>query len=380
MRLSIQRIADIAALERLAPEWDEIDGLSSPRTPFTSPWWNLLWWRHFSENGLLIRDELFVLAVRDEQRRLVALAPMMRTLRPGFGPVRMREIQFFGNDTDIMELRGLACRTEYRAAALQAIHEHLMQLTGEWDSLLWCGIPAGESVGNLGAQPPYRTVRDYYLQLPASWPELLAGLSRNMKEALRKCYNSLKREGHAFTFRAVGAPAAIDAALERFFQLHRARSRLGNTVPHPDRFNAVRSRKFFREYAHHMAQRDQLRIFQLEIGGCVVASRIAFLLGEEMYLYYSGYLPEWRRFSVMTTLTTECIKWAIERRLQIVNLSTGHDYSKVRWRPAESAARDYLVWSPLAGSTPSGRLFGLLRHAPPQSMLGRAVAMARRGQ
>jgi CelD/BcsL family acetyltransferase involved in cellulose biosynthesis len=292
----------------------------------------------------------------------------------------MREIQFFGNDTQIMELRGLACRAEHRVAALQSIHAHLMQQTGEWDSLLWCGIPAGECAGDLGTQPPYRTVSYYYLRLPASWQELVGGLSRNMKEALRKCYNSLKREGHAFKFRAVGAPGEINAALEKFFELHRARSLLGNTVPHPDRFSAGRSREFFREYAHHMAQRDQLRIFQLEIGGRVVATRIAFLLGDEMYLYYSGYQPEWRRFSVMTTLTTESIKWAIERRLRIVNLSTGNDYSKIRWRPAESAAGDYLVWSPLVGSRPVGRLFGLLRQAPPQSMLGRAVAMVRRGQ
>ena len=381
MRHSIQRITDITELERLAPEWDEIDRLCSPRTPFSSPWWNLLWWRHFRENSLWIRDELFVLTVRDEHGRLLAVAPMMRSVRPAYGPLRIREIQFFGADTHIMEFRELACRPEHRATALQLIHAHFMQQSHEWDSVLWCGIPAGECPEALGTQHLHRTVRDYYLQLPGCWQELVAGLSRNMKEALRKCYNSLRREGHTFTFRAVALPAQVDAALEHFFALHRARAELANTVAHPDRFGPERSRKFFREYAHHMAERDQLRIFQLEIGGRIVATRVAFLLGDEMYLYYSGYLPEWRRFSVMTTLTAEAIKWAIERRLRIVNLSTGSDYSKIRWRPSEAASSDYLVWSPTVRSRPvHGRLFDLLRHAVPHSMLGRAVSMVRRDQ
>jgi CelD/BcsL family acetyltransferase involved in cellulose biosynthesis len=381
MPLQVQQIADIGELERLAPEWDEIDAFSSPRTPFTSPMWNLLWWRHFRENRFWVRDELFVLAVRDESGRLVALAPLMRTLRPGWGPMRVREIQFFGAGTDLLEFRGMVCRPSYRDEAARVIHAYLLQRAGEWESLLWCGVPAGEQVETLGQPRPYRTVKDYYLRLPESWAELKRGLSRNMKEALRKCYNSLRRDGHAFTFRAISAPEEIDAALDDFFRLHRARAELKGKVPHPDRFRPARSRRFFRDFAHHMAQRGQLRIFQLDIGGKVVATRIGFALGKEIYFYYSGYAPEWGRFSVMTTLTVEAIKWALERGFHIVNLSTGSDYAKARWEPSELQANDYLVWSPeVRGSFLHGRIFGLLRHAPPQSLLGRVVGIARRDQ
>jgi hypothetical protein len=344
--------------------------------------WNLLWWRHFREDHLWVRDELFVLAVRDEHGRLIALAPLMRSLRPARGPLRIREIRFFGADPNITELRGPVCRPEHRTDAMRALHAYLMEHAGEWDSLRWCGSPAGESVAELGVPPqPYYTLSDYYLRLPGSWPELKAGLSRNMKEALRKCYNSLKRGGHLYTFRTVSEPETVDAALNTFFELHRARAELKRSVPHPDTFRTARSREFLRDYARRMAQRDQLRIFQLTIGGQVVATRIGFVLGEEIYLYYSGYSPQWGKYSVMTTLTAESIKWALQRQFKIVNLSTGNDYAKARWRPAEAVTNGYLMRSPAVQNRfVHNNLILLLRHAPALTILARIAAIARRGR
>jgi len=181
-------------------------------------------------------------------------------------------------------------------------------------------------------------------------------------------------------FRTVSKPEEVDAALNNFFRLHRARAELNDTVPHSDNFQRARSRNFLRDYARRMAQRDQLRIFQIEIGGRVIASRIGFVLGEEIYLYYSGYSPSWGKFSVMTTLTAESIKWALERQFKIVNLSTGSDYAKARWRPTETVSDDYLVQSPMIQSGfVHNKLLNLLRHAPPRSVLGRVVGIARRG-
>jgi CelD/BcsL family acetyltransferase involved in cellulose biosynthesis len=52
-------------------------------------------------------------------------------------------------------------------------------------------------------------------------------------------------------------------------------------------------------------------------------------------MYYSGFDPEWSRFSVMTTTVAEAIKYAIEHGLKTVNLSPGNDVSKTRWGPRE---------------------------------------------
>jgi CelD/BcsL family acetyltransferase involved in cellulose biosynthesis len=80
-----------------------------------------------------------------------------------------------------------------------------------------------------------------------------------------------------------------------------------------------------------LAARGVVRIFLLKVRGCVVAVRIAFVVGEEIYLYYSGFDPRWARYSVSTTIVAESIKYAIEHRLKSANLSTGTDVSKTRW-------------------------------------------------
>ena len=51
-----------------------------------------------------------------------------------------------------------------------------------------------------------------------------------------------------------------------------------------------------------MAKYGCLRIFEIEIGGAVVATRLGFVLGKELYIYYGGYHPNWGKYSIMTTL------------------------------------------------------------------------------
>jgi CelD/BcsL family acetyltransferase involved in cellulose biosynthesis len=99
-----------------------------------------------------------------------------------------------------------------------------------------------------------------------------------------------------------------------------------------------------------------VRVFQLEIAGQVVASRIGFIVSGSLYLYYSGFDPEWSKYSVMTTAVAEAIKYAIEQGLKTVNLSPGNDISKTRWGPRAVPA--------LTAYEHSGRVRSrLVRHA-----------------
>lgn len=123
-------------------------------------------------------------------------------------------------------------------------------------------------------------------------------------------------------------------------------------------------RTFITDVAHRMAEQNQLRIFELEVAGTVVASRMAFLLGDELYLYYSGYDLEWRKHSIMTTLMCECFKWAIENGIAVINLSKGKDPSKLRWRGSELDFHDALLMSPTRRGALISRAYNLLGSHP----------------
>ncbi|HEX7671205.1 MAG TPA: GNAT family N-acetyltransferase, partial [Polyangiaceae bacterium] len=315
----VRRVDSPQGLAALELEWAQLAAAVSPRTPFGTPAWATLWWRHFAERRVLIRDEFFVHTLSDDTGRLVAVAPLVLTHRPGVGAASLRTIQFFGADPNVTELRGMICRPEDERAAVAALSTHLAAHAKEWDWFKWSGIrdadvwtalAPGLRVDGISSTP------DYVLALPNTWEEFRSLLSRNIKESLRKCYNSLRRDGHSFTFRVVGSPADARGAMERFLDLHAVRARAIGTVAHGDVFARQRSRAFLFDYADRMAEVGSLRVFELEIRGVVVATRLGFQFGDELYLYFSGYDTAWGRYSVMTTVLSEAIQWAIARGLK----------------------------------------------------------------
>ena len=337
--LRAERMGEAAFSGPLMAEWDALHSRISPNMPFTSPSWNVLWWKHHRSNGLFKRDELCLIVIRDTRNALIAVAPMMCTWRPSFGPIRLQMLRFFGHDPNVTEIRGLVCEPEHELAALEALRKFLRTEFPRADFIELGAVrqengAKAERKVLAGTRSSGREIDGYHLELPATWEALRASRSRNIKESIRRCYNSLKRAGLTPELRVLDSPAATPAALETFFRLHSMRSLATNTVRHGDVFRQATERAFLTEYALDQARRGQLRIFQLLISGSVVATRVGFLSNDQIYLYYSGYDPAWSKYSVMTTLVVEAIKWSIEQRLTILHMSTGTDVSKLRWSPA----------------------------------------------
>jgi CheY-like chemotaxis protein len=365
--LRIEALSGPDALEIITPEWELLDAEVVPRTPFTSPLWAKLWWQHLRQTQPMIRQEFFAHVVRDEANKLLAVVPLLITHRPGYGPLRLRLLQFFGAaDGSITENRCIVCREEDELRVNQALASYLCDRKDKWDLFVWTAIRHEEIARDCPGSLPrfYKTMPDYLVPLPGSWEKFRSGLSANMKEAIRKCYKHLARGGHSFTLHTVSRPQDLPASLDRLFALHSERAQLKYATRHRDLFAQASHRAFISDVANQFAERDQLRIFELEVDGKIVASRMAFLLGDELYLYYSGYDLEWRKHSIMTTLMCECFKWAIERSVKVVNLSKGKDPSKLRWRGREVAFHDALLMPPTRRGKLVSRAYDLLSRQP----------------
>lgn len=365
--LHIEELDGPAALDRITSEWEQLDTEMSPRTPFTSPAWAKLWWQYMRQARSTMRHEFFAHVVRDRAGKLVAVVPLLITHRPAYGPLQLRLLQFFGAaDGSVTEHRHIICREHDEPDVFQALAGYLLDRKDKWDVFVWTGIRSDEIVrnGHGSLLKVYQEVPEYRVPLPDTWQKLRSSLSTNMKEAIRKCYKHLARDGHSFNFRAVTRPEEISASLDQFLALHAQRAQLTATTIHRDYFAQAQHRAFISDTARHLAAHDQLRIFELEIDGKVVASRMAFLLGNELYLYYSGYDLAWRKYSIMTTLMCECFKWAIEHQVKVVNLSKGRDRSKLRWRGNEVMFRDALFVSPTWRGRMISRAYDLLNREP----------------
>lgn len=348
--LRVERIETSEALTALRPEWQKLAAAHGGGLPFTTWEWNESWWAHFRERRFTVRDRLFTLAVREDSGELVGVAPLMLTERPGTGPLRARIVQFFGADPNITELRGVICDPSRERDVYAAILDALRACADEWDWMVWLGLRAnGEPERLVMEQPGFMWVRaipDYVLRPTGNWEEFKASRSRNIKESLRKCYNSLKRDNHEFTFTVARTRPDVALALDQFFRLHGARADQGGMVQHSNVFESSSTRGFLADVCQRLAERDLVRIFQLRIAGEVVATRLGFAFGDALYLYYSGFDPAWGRYSVMTTTVAEALKYGIEEGFKVINLSTGNDVSKTRWSPEEVIYREAFHLSP----------------------------------
>lgn len=363
--LIVEKIESVEQLRALEPEWRELERASGNCLPFQTADWVISWWTHLSENRSAVRDSLFVRAMRMQSGELMAVAPLMRTERPAVGPVRIRILQFFGPDGYVTERSGLLCLPGVEGKAHEALLDHLRASAFEWDWMVWSALEVAgaseKSVELAGAIEWGAKTPGYVLPLAATWEEFRASLPRNVKESLRKCYNSLKRDGCSHSFEVVDRREDFGPALDHFFRLHSARAARAGTTPHKDFFKSAKARRFLLDACQRLADRRMARLFILRIDGEVVAARLGFIVGPSLYLYFSGYDPAFGKYSVMTTVVAEAMRYAIAQGLRSVNLSMGKDVSKTRWRPTETLYRDALQVSPSRRAGLSLRLYRSIR-------------------
>ncbi len=333
--LSVEVAATIAALAGLRADYDGLQIAAANQSPFALHEWHMSWCAHFLNLDPNVEDELAIHVLRDQAGRCVAIVPLVFSRRR-FGPLRIVSINLLGADPSTTESRTPLVAPGYETRVADVVRARLRALPG-WDWITWGGIE--ESFNDaLTAGAELQVVAEapgYLLDLAASWDQFRAGLKRNIRESLRHGYNSLRRDGHSFELDVATASADVRRGVARFLELHASRARMAGTVEHPDHFATDVSKRFLFDVCERLAARGIARVYQLRIGAEVVAVRIGFVVGNTLYLYYSGFDPRWARYGVMTTTVAEALKHAIGEGLTTVNLSRGTDTSKTRWSPRE---------------------------------------------
>ncbi len=333
VELTTEIIVDVAGIRALKPDYEHLYRVSGNTLPFALQDWHLSWCAHFLNRKPQIQEQLLFHVLRNRAGECVAIVPLILARRR-FGPLKLATVGFIGSDPALTEIRSLLVKPGYERRTVRAVHESLAKVP-DWDWIQWSGISGAmaEAVAR-EATPQWQEVcEDCVLDLPSSWEEFRGGLKRNVRESLRHCYNSLRRDGHSFEFVVARERTEVLQALDRFFELHELRANMARGPKHRNCFAGRSLQDFLRDVCQSLAGRDAVRVFQLRIGTEIVASRIGFVVGDSLYLYYSGFDPAWARYSVMTTTVAEAFKYAIANGLTSANLSLTREQSKLRWRP-----------------------------------------------
>jgi CelD/BcsL family acetyltransferase involved in cellulose biosynthesis len=334
-QVTIETVDSVQGVEALAPVYAQLQRLTGNTLPFATHDWHVAWCHRVLNSNSRIHDQPNFFVLRNSDGECVSILPFVVSRRR-VGPIKIAAVNLLGADPNITEIRAPMMVPGYEHLIARAVQSRLAMIDG-WDWVHWTGISDafGEALGadcTLLWQP---VQPDFVLDLAPTWEQFRSGLKRNIRESLRHCYNSLKRDNHAFEFRVIESGPEVAVGLERFFELHSMRASLTNGVAHPDRF----SKQIFRDFLHEACQRfaasGALRLFQLHIGEAIVATRLGLVAGDGIYLYYSGFDPAWSRYSVMTTTVAEAIKYAIGQGFKSLNLSPNKEVSKTRWGPRQ---------------------------------------------
>jgi CelD/BcsL family acetyltransferase involved in cellulose biosynthesis len=334
-QVTVETVTSVEGVEALQADYEHLCSVTDNKLPFALHEWHSTWCRHFLGRDPRIRDEPLFYLLRSAAGKCVAIAPFILSRRR-LGPLKIVSVGLLSPDPSITEIRAPIIERGYEDLTARAVRDGLAKVH-DWDWIHWSGVSqefarALGAGGELRWEPPQAC---FMLDMPASWEEFRSSLKRNIRESLRHCYNSLKRDGHRFELQVIEDPAGVRQGLDKYLALHAMRANAPHNVIHPDRFANQICRDFLYAVCDRLAARGAVRLFALKIGAQIVAMRLGFLIGDSLYLYFSGYDPLWARYSVMTTTIAEAIKYAIARGIKTVNLSTNREISKMRWGPRQ---------------------------------------------
>ncbi len=122
-----------------------------------------------------------VFVLRESTGELLAVAPMMITHRPGVGPSLFRELQFFGADPYVTQLRGPVCRRERLAEVGRALAAHVRK-TEAHDFAQWRGMTPGfgDEQDASGVHMPQLDDVNSYLRMRESFDAFHAELPKKL--------------------------------------------------------------------------------------------------------------------------------------------------------------------------------------------------------
>jgi CelD/BcsL family acetyltransferase involved in cellulose biosynthesis len=276
-------------LSGLAESWNALSG----GVPFRQWAWCTTWWRHYGD-----ADRLFVLAARDDAGELVAIAPWYISRHPAKG----RVVRFLGSGEVCSDYQTLLCvsgREDEAAAAMAAWLSHAKQRPRRpaWDLLEFSGIEAADVAmqrlfarlaGGGNHVHTRRGVNCWRLELPATWEEYLARLSKNHRGRMRRLERRVFGTGRA-VWHTVQTEEQFPAAFDRLVELHERRWQARGE---PGVFASPRFTAFHRDVALQLLRRGQLRLHWLELEGRAAAAAYHFASRGVVYIYQGGMEPE----------------------------------------------------------------------------------------
>lgn len=298
-----------AQIGNIDSEIDCILALGAERNVFMHPVWLRSWLAEFGD-----RYEPLLLTCPDEQR--LAVAPLMRD---------DQRITFIG-DPSICDFMDFVIDPAHAGRAYNAIWGQICE--EDWTEIDLWGLPEGSAtraaVRALAEGAGHAVSEDLEavsprVALPGTWDDYLATLGKKDRHELRRKMRRLFESGADVSLDVYQQQSDVIGAMDDFLRLH--------TVSRQDKaeFMSGAMPLFFRRMASSLSREGLIRLFVLRIGEKAAASVLCFDAGNCLYMYNSGYDPEYAGLSVGLLSKALVLRWAIEDGKEWLDFLRGNE-------------------------------------------------------
>jgi CelD/BcsL family acetyltransferase involved in cellulose biosynthesis len=316
--LDIEEITTGAALEALAPAWDQLWGRAPGATPFHSPAWLLPWWREIGGGELRV-------LVAHRGGRMIGVLPLYlqdegggKLLPLGIAISDYLDGLFAGDDAPPVAsamLRRLTDRRDWRRCELHPLR---------------AGSPLLAATAPPGCADEVLEFEPCHVLETAGSRQLREAIPSGMRAKFRQAERRAEQAGRV-SFEAATA-ASLAEILEAFFRLHEARWASRDA---PGVLADPAIRRFHRTAAPQLLSAGLLRLHALRLDGRIVAVVYALSAKGRTYSYLSGFDPELGWISPGTLAVGYAIGQAIAEGAREFDFLRGRERFKYRWGARE---------------------------------------------
>lgn len=298
-----------ARIRDIDSEIDCILAFRAERNVFLHPVWLRTWLAEFGERF----EPVFIRCGSEEPW---AVAPLMRD---------GERLTFIG-EARICDFTDFAVDPAEEGRAYPELWGRIC--AEDWSEIDLWGLPAAsatrQAIRGLAGSSGYTVTEEREavsprVNLPRSWEAYLGGLSKKDRHELRRKMRRLFESGARVELEVHDRQEDVNAAMDDFLRLH-AISRADKAE-----FMSGRMPLFFRRAASSLSREGLVRLFMLTIDGNAAASVLCFDAGCSLYMYNSGYDPDYASLSVGLVSKALCLQWAIENGKESLDFLRGSE-------------------------------------------------------
>lgn len=279
---------------------------------FTLPAWLKAWWLHFGAGA-----ELYLRSVRRNDK-IIGIAPLQ--IRNGrasivgspnvcdyqdFITLPGAEGEFFSVLLDDMHAQGIKSLDIEPWRANSAVAHYLIPM-------------ARERKYDVIAEPVDVSMD---MDLPDDWEKYLGTLNGKQRHELRRKMRNLQEAGEA-AYHVIEDKSLMPRTIKNFLQLFPEYRR------DKAKFMTLQMQAFFSSMAESLAEYGVLRFGALEYAEKTTAMIMYFDYRDNIYLYNSAYMPEYKFLSVGLISKAKCIQDSIEKRKKTFDFLKGPEQYK----------------------------------------------------